>query len=98
MGFPRDFAMPDNDGNKPMTLPDYYSMFGNAVCPPVIAAIAGAVLDRASIGSSEVSCDWVQRGRQVAIDLAHRATLPRNPGKRRLVLDENVDDNVCKSC
>lgn len=56
-----------------------YRMCGNAVCPPLIAALAGAVLDAA--GESEKvhaaynSC-WSTKGRQVAVELACAALRP----------------------
>lgn len=52
-----------------------YRAIGNAVCPPLIAALAGAVLDRCpdiAVGDD----DWVQKGREIAVQLAIAATRP----------------------
>lgn len=83
MGFPATFAIPDkqNEGQDDMArTKELYSMFGNAVCPPVIAAIAGAVLDRCpEIISYRDHKDWVAWGRKTAVRLAYEATLTSNP-------------------
>lgn len=78
MGFPDRFILPkqrENQGEM-AHLKEQYRMFGNAVCPPLIAAIAGAVLARCNkmTGYSDHSC-WVDRGRFVAVKLANEATL-----------------------
>lgn len=83
MGFPDSYEfLPPYEGQTPM---GYVKMnfrsIGNAVCPPLIAALAGSVLDccegvllpRASEGEQ----DWVTRGRLVAIALAKAATRPQ---------------------
>ena len=46
MGFPNSFQLGDRrDGQGKMAnFKQQYAMFGNAVCPPLIAALAGAVL------------------------------------------------------
>jgi len=50
-----------------------YRAIGNAVCPPLIAALAGAVLDRCpNLAMHDI--DWVQRGQEVAVQLAMAAT------------------------
>ena len=60
-------------------------MIGNAVCPPLIAALAGAVLDRVlttkppSGMQSSNSSDWVAWGRHVAVGLAYEAARPERP-------------------
>ena len=60
-------------------------MLGNAVCPPLIAALAGSVLDAAGTKlpvrqTQECldSCDdnWIMKGRRTAVDLARAALRP----------------------
>jgi DNA (cytosine-5)-methyltransferase 1 len=77
MGFPRDFDLPrKREGQGDMAhLKEQYRMFGNAVCPPMIAAIAGAVLARVP-GLAEKD-DWIQLGRTTGIHIAHEATFTR---------------------
>ncbi|KAL7519512.1 hypothetical protein ACHAWX_004265 [Stephanocyclus meneghinianus] len=62
-----------------------YRMLGNAVCPPLIAALAGSVLDAARIElplrqpqDRFVPCDdnWIVKGRRTAVDLARAALRP----------------------
>jgi DNA (cytosine-5)-methyltransferase 1 len=81
MGFPSTYIIPpkikefQDDMARAKEL---YGMFGNAVCPPVIAALAGAVLDRCpAIAEFHQSSgdDWIVRGRTVAIRLAWDASL-----------------------
>lgn len=43
------------------------------MCPPLIAALAGAVLDRCSDFGAKKN-DWLQRGLEVAVQLATAAT------------------------
>lgn len=53
-----------------------YRMIGNAVCPPLVAAIAGAVLSYCpDIEGYENHTDWTEWGRSVAIEIAHSATI-----------------------
>jgi hypothetical protein len=49
-------------------------MFGNAVCPPLVAAIAGETL--ALCRPDDVQEDWIAHGRSVEIQLAVSAVLP----------------------
>jgi DNA (cytosine-5)-methyltransferase 1 len=83
MGFPSTYIIPpkikefQDDMARAKEL---YGMFGNAVCPPVIAALAGAVLDRCPTIAGyyhRESCgdDWIVRGRTVAVRLAWEAAL-----------------------
>ena len=87
-------------------LKEQYRMAGNAVCPPLIAALAGAVLDHVltdappptqmslsqdataasddgapvmTISTTTPATSWTDYGRQVAIDLACRATRTGRP-------------------
>jgi DNA-cytosine methyltransferase len=81
MGFPNWYKfLPPRENQSPMAYrKEYYRMIGNAVCPPVIAALAGAVLDRIMpVGvSSSMEIDCVQRGRQVAMELAAASLRPQ---------------------
>lgn len=56
-----------------------YRMLGNAVCPPLIAALAGSVLDAAGVPMGidiMDDGDWTRKGRRIAVDLAHSALHP----------------------
>ena len=58
-------------------------MFGNAVCPPLIAAIAGALLEHCdSIPGYDWHDDWVEWGRETAVRLAYQATITKNSKQR----------------
>jgi site-specific DNA-cytosine methylase len=75
MGFPNSYEfLPPGERQSPMAYRKmHYRMCGNAVCPPVIAALAGSVLDCCRITCSREE-GWVQHGRSVAIVLALEAT------------------------
>ena len=78
MGFPNSYKLPDRrEGQGEMAwYKEQYRMFGNAVCPPLIAALAGAVLARCKdISGYEKHKDWEEWGRQTAIRLSFAATL-----------------------
>lgn len=49
-----------------------YRAIGNAVCPPLIAALAGAVLDRCP-NLAVRDHDWLHRGQEIAVQLAMSA-------------------------
>lgn len=71
MGFPDEYWLHIRDDDKVMIRrKELYRMLGNAVCPPVIASLAGAVL---SVCCDNTSDDWEERGRLVACHLAFRA-------------------------
>ena len=75
MGFPNSYEfLPPGEQQSPMAYRKMiYRMCGNAVCPPVIAALAGSVLDCCDIpGRSDT--DWIQFGRSIAIALVLEAT------------------------
>ncbi|KAG7372234.1 C-5 cytosine-specific DNA-methylase [Nitzschia inconspicua] len=79
MGFPASYEfMPPYHLQTPMGYCKMiYRMVGNAVCPPLVAALAGSVLDCTDIElpqSPDGTNDWVVRGRLVAIALAKAAT------------------------
>lgn len=46
------------------------------MCPPLIAVLAGAVLDRCPNLDSQDK-DWVHHGREIAVNLAVAATRPK---------------------
>ncbi|CAB9527907.1 Modification methylase [Seminavis robusta] len=80
MGFPASYQLPskppqDSVQGDRAFLKEHYRMAGNAVCPPLIAALAGAVLAH---GSAQPQ-SWVDYGRQVAVDLAYQATRTGRP-------------------
>ena len=61
-----------------------YQMIGNAVCPPLVAALGGAVLAHSDIpahhvGSAE-EVDWVSTGLAVAVRLALSAVDRKESG------------------
>lgn len=49
-----------------------FRMVGNAVCPPLIAALAGGILNR--IYENE---GWLAESVKIAVDLAKSATRPK---------------------
>jgi hypothetical protein len=71
----------NNDGNDVMSsnmMKRQYKMIGNAVCPPLIASIAGAVLHCCPmIVGYHHHPSWIEYGRHVAIHLAYEATLTK---------------------
>ena len=91
MGFPNTYRiLPQRKNQLDMAYrKDYYRMFGNAVCPPVIAALAGAVLasslknredcvERCDEGD-KTPVDWVRKGQDTAVFLAKMAMRPGGP-------------------
>jgi DNA (cytosine-5)-methyltransferase 1 len=76
MGFPNSYRLvPQKSTQGDMAYRKlYYRMFGNAVCPPIIAALAGAVLDHCQIPEKEKSIDWTEKGMLTAKALAMAAT------------------------
>eukprot|EP00980_Cylindrotheca_fusiformis_P010375 scaffold2306_cov132-Cylindrotheca_fusiformis.AAC.10 len=61
MGFPNSYRLlPQRD------------MQGNAVCPPLVAALAGAVLAHCNLNEGRI--DWVRKGRDTAIGIALSCT------------------------
>jgi len=75
MGFPNTYEfLPIRERQSQMAYrKENYRMIGNAVCPPVIAVLAGAILDHCRPRPKDYR-DWVERGREVAIALAISAT------------------------
>lgn len=81
MGFPNSFKFADarQDQGEMAYRKQCYRMLGNAVCPPLITALAGSVLDAAGLkisGGSLQTNDWTEQGREVAIMLACAALRP----------------------
>lgn len=78
MGFPNSYILPPKTNTNQCQMAynkDWYQMFGNAVCPPIIAAIASAVLDRCPDHVRQAQSDWIEYGRTVAVQLAYDAIL-----------------------
>lgn len=77
MGFPNTFNFADirPEQGEMAHRKEGYRMIGNSVCPPLISALAGSVLDAAGVNiekailSSEDK-NWTAKGRSVAVDLA----------------------------
>lgn len=63
---------------------EQYRMFGNAVCPPIIAALAGALLARCKKIQGYAYHDWVEFGTMTACQLAFESISPQ---RRVLVRD-----------
>jgi hypothetical protein len=59
-----------------------YRIIGNAVCPPLVAALAGAVLDHIHFDDSALDeWDWVQQcGQDIAILQLWPFLLPPDQG------------------
>ena len=74
-----------------------YLMFGNAVCPPLIAVLAGAVLAEAMIDNSDGnSINWRSKGLEVAILLSLESVLESRRGAivQRLEESNIISENV----
>ena len=83
-----------------------YRMFGNAVCPPVVAALAGAVLAAARPGGDATAArgeaagkrrrgnarDWTRAGLEAAVSLALDSVLEQRREEivRRLVTSKQM--------
>jgi len=78
MGFPNTTKFVDarHDQGEMAYRKQCYRMLGNAVCPPLIAALAGSVLDAAGLKMSRNSITWTQQGLDVAVLLAKAALRP----------------------
>jgi len=81
MGFPSSFRIPSKpkEGQGARAhLKTQYLMFGNAVCPPLIAALAGAVLAEAnSNGFDRHNNDWRAKGLEFGVHIALDCVLPQ---------------------
>ncbi|KAL7528530.1 hypothetical protein ACHAWF_002592, partial [Thalassiosira exigua] len=79
MGFPNWFDFCDiREGQGEMAhRKEGYRMVGNAVCPPLIAALAGSVLDAAGMNiKTAVNDNWTSRGRRAAVNSARLSLRP----------------------
>jgi len=104
MGFPNSFKFcGKNQSTGEMAYRKMvYRMLGNAVCPPLVAALAGSVLEAAHIPTM---CDannnesWTTRGRRIAVELANAALCPDPvalpPGCVVLERSENEWISIC---
>jgi DNA (cytosine-5)-methyltransferase 1 len=78
MGFPATFQLPARrPGQGEMAhVKEQYRMLGNAVCPPLVAALVGAVLAHVpQIQGYRDHSDWEEWGRHTAIWIAQAATI-----------------------
>mmetsp|Transcript_24636 Transcript_24636/g.31525 ORF Transcript_24636/g.31525 Transcript_24636/m.31525 type:complete len:94 (+) Transcript_24636:2-283(+) len=78
MGFPNlfKFVAAQNGQGEMAYRKQCYRMLGNAVCPPLIAALAGSALDAAGVKMDRDSISWTQQGLDVAIMLSSSALRP----------------------
>jgi len=79
MGFPNSFKFvaAQNGQGEMAYRKQCYRMLGNAVCPPLIAALAGSALDAAGVKMDRDSIiSWTQQGLDVAIMLSSAALRP----------------------
>ena len=76
MGFPNSYRLiPQNENQSRIAYyKQFYRMFGNAVCPPLIASLAGCVLDQLGLSVNGKRINLVDRGLRIAIYLANEAT------------------------
>ena len=75
---------------------EQYRMLGNAVCPPVIAALGGAILEKCpGIAGYNRHENWVDFGRLTACRLALEAVSPqqRTSVEKRLYLEWSATHN-----
>ena len=72
MGYPNSYKFCDirKEQGKMAHIKEGYRMVGNSVCVPLIAALAGSVLEAAGLEMEKKNTSWTAKGRQVAIDLA----------------------------
>ena len=67
-----------------------YLMFGNTVCPPLIAVLAGAILAEAMIDKSDGNnINWRSRGLEVAVSLSLESVLESRRGALVQRLEES---------
>jgi len=79
MGFPNSFVIPGKTRVEQLPMgrmKELYQMFGNAVCPPLISALAGSLLQHCSkMAGYKYHNNWVVWGRENAVRLANEATI-----------------------
>jgi DNA (cytosine-5)-methyltransferase 1 len=74
MGFPNSYKFAkqrENQGDMAYRK-EGFRMVGNAVCPPLIAALAAALLEHCELKAQ--GTNWIQKGHDVAVHLAKAAT------------------------
>jgi len=79
MGFPNSFKFCDirKDQGSMAHIKEGYRMVGNSVCVPLIAALAGSVLEAAGgLETDKKNTSWTAKGRQAAIDLVCASLCP----------------------
>eukprot|EP00854_Cymbomonas_tetramitiformis_P026175 gene26175-32072_t len=79
MGFPDRFTLGERRRGQGVNawFKEQYTMLGNAVCPQVVAALAGAILAHCpGIPGFEHCADWAAMGRSSAVRLAVDAVAP----------------------
>ena len=101
MGFPNSYRLLDRkEGSKQGDMAyckEQYRMIGNAVCPPLIAALAGAVLDR--VLTRKPPCgtsNWVEWGRYVAVGIAYQATKKGRPVSNTNAIEHHEETQTRK--
>ena len=78
MGFPNSFCLPpiiQSQSPKQLLMSHYkqqYRMLGNAVCPPLICAIAGAILEQTNIPNNGIMT-WAEFGRLKAVEISTKS-------------------------
>ena len=69
-----------------------YLMFGNTVCPPLIAVLAGAILAEAMIDKSDGNnINWRSRGLEVAVSLSLESVLE---SRRDAIVQRLEESNI----
>jgi hypothetical protein len=78
MGFPEKFRLMELTAGQSMEslIFEHYRMLGNAVCPPVIAVLAGALLSHLHGTTSAGALCWERRGYVAMLQLAFGAVSP----------------------
>lgn len=77
MGFPDSYRLlpPKADQGDMAYRKLHYRMFGNAVCPPIVAVLAGAALDHCEIQDlNGQDLNWTEKGLNTAVALGMAAT------------------------
>ena len=77
---------------------EQYYMLGNAVCPPIIAVLAGAILShvRSVQRQSECSDDWIDKGLWTGVELAYDALAPSSRKRSCARLSRKINLDLCK--
>ena len=98
MGFPNSYKLIQQKENQSRIAycKQFYRMFGNAVCPPLIASLAGCVLDQLGLSQDGERIDLVDRGLRIALHLAREArrSFPVVLPLGCLVLEDTKQDSL----